>query len=270
MLDQHNAVFQIPQRLAADEVNPIKRALLQLEARKLARYEARTCAVFDRVVWVTDEDRRAIHNSQFTAANSQFTIPICIDPAATSVVSPVDHPFRVTFLGGLHWPPNAAGVRWFVEQVWPSIHPAAPNAVLTLIGKDPPADLVNRKSEIVNIEIPGYVLDPTPYLAETAVFVVPLHAGGGMRVKILDAWCWGLPIVSTAIGAEGLRVRAGENLLLADAPQDFAAAVRQVMASPELNERLRQDGRRTAEREYGWRTIYKAWNEVYSLAPDPQ
>jgi glycosyltransferase involved in cell wall biosynthesis len=267
VLDQHNAVFQIPLRLAKDEINPIKRALLRLEARKMARYEARACAAFDRVVWVTDEDRAALagttHTSQFTIANSHLTIPICVDPAATPVIHRIDNPFRVTFLGGLHWPPNAEGVLWFVREVWPQVVAAAPHAVLTVIGKDPPADLVNGKFEIMNLEATGYVADPTPYLTETAVFIVPLHAGGGMRVKILDAWCWGLPVVSTTIGAEGIRVRDGENLLLADDPAAFGCAVMRVLQEQALSTDLRRGGRYAADVHYDWRTIYRAFDSIY-------
>jgi glycosyltransferase involved in cell wall biosynthesis len=267
VLDQHNAVFQIPQRLAESEANPLKRTLLRLEAAKLTRYEARTCAAFDRVVWVTDEDRAAlaktIDNCQLTIVNSQRTIPICIDPVATPVIPPVENPFRVTFLGGLHWPPNAAGVLWFVREVWPQIATAAPHAVLTVIGKDPPSGLVNRKSEIVNLEVTGYVADPTPYLAETAVFIVPLHAGGGMRVKILDAWSWGLPIVSTTIGTEGIRVRDGENLLLADDAILMARSVLRILNTPQLAAQLRQNGRQTVVMMYNWHEIYRGWDEVY-------
>lgn len=266
VLDQHNAVFQIPQRLAESETNLLKRALLRLEAAKLIRYEARTCAAFDRVVWVTEEDRAALtkvsDNWQLSIVNSQCTIPICIDPVAAPVIPPVDNPFRVTFLGGLHWPPNAKGVLWFVEHVWPSVHAAAPHAVLTIIGKDPPAALVNRQPAIANLEVPGYVTDPTSYLAETAVFIVPLHAGGGMRVKILDAWCWGLPVISTTIGAEGIRAQDGENLLLADTPAAFADAAIRVLTTQQLSDHLRQNGRRTAEREYDWRANYSAWDRV--------
>jgi glycosyltransferase involved in cell wall biosynthesis len=267
VLDQHNAVFQIPQRLAESETNPIKRALLRLEAAKLTRYEARTCTAFDRVVWVTDEDRAAlakkIVNCQLTIDNSHFTIPICVDPAATPVIPPIDNPFRVTFLGGLHWPPNAAGVRWFVEHVWSTVHAAAPHAILTLIGKDPPYPISNLQSPIPNLHVTGYVADPIPYLAETAVFIVPLHAGGGMRVKILDAWCWGLPIVSTTIGAEGIRVQDGENLLLADDAISLAQSVLSVLNTRQLAAQLRQNGRQTAVMMYNWHTVYRSWDEVY-------
>ena len=121
----------------------------------------------------------------------------------------------------------------------------------------------NPKSEIRNVEITGYVDDPTPYLVETAVFIVPLHAGGGTRVKILDAWCWGLPVVTTRVGAEGIRARDGENVLLGDTAEAFAQAVVRVLREPELAARLAAGGRRTVEAHYDWRDAYRAWDRVY-------
>jgi glycosyltransferase involved in cell wall biosynthesis len=140
----------------------------------------------------------------------------------------------------------------------------APDALLTIIGKDPPKELRNPKSEIRNLDVTGYVTDLAPYLQETAVFIVPLHAGGGMRVKILDAWAWGLPIVSTTIGAEGLRVQSGENILLADDAASFARAVVSVLQHRELADHLASAGRATVERAYDWRQVYRAWDEVYA------
>jgi glycosyltransferase involved in cell wall biosynthesis len=112
--------------------------------------------------------------------------------------------------------------------------------------------------------VTGYVEDLTPYLAETAAFVVPLHAAGGMRVKIVDAWCWGLPVVSTPIGAEGIDLRDGENLLIADTPEAFARAVVTVLQEPQVQARLRANGRRWVEERYDWRRVYPAWDEVYA------
>ena len=278
VLDQHNAVYLIPKRLAEREGNPLKRALLELEWRKLARYEAEVCQQFDHVVWVTEQDRQnikyQISNPQSAIRNPQSTvIPICVDPAAQPVIHRQPDAHRVTFLGGLHWPPNAEGILWFTRHAWPHVQAAIPEACLTVIGKDPPKEIRNPQSAIRNLHVTGYVDDPTPYLAETAVFIVPLHAGGGMRVKILDAWCWGLPVVTTTIGAEGLRVRDGENAcVVAGLPTEprtaeaFAQAVVRVLREPELAARLAAGGRRTVEAHYDWRKVYRAWDEVYQLA----
>jgi len=267
VLDEHNACYLIARRLAAEERNPLKRALAMLESRKMARYEVEACRRFDWVVWVTEQDHRAVEQQ---AADGErrvprsAVIPICGDPAATPGVRRKPGAQRVTFLGGLHYPPNAQGVLWFIRHVWPLILQQIPDAVLTIIGKDPMPEIRNPKSEIRNLDVTGYLADPTPYLAETAVFIVPLLAGGGMRVKIVDAWMWGLPVVSTTIGAEGIETRPGENILIADTPADFAQAVVRLLRDPEEGQRIGQAGRRWAEQHYDWRRVYRAWDQVYA------
>jgi glycosyltransferase involved in cell wall biosynthesis len=114
------------------------------------------------------------------------------------------------------------------------------------------------------VELAGYVQNPTPYLQETAVFVVPLQSGAGVRVKILDAWCRGIPVVSTSVGAEGLDARTGENIVVADDAEEFAASVIRVFGDRILSERLSRNGRQTVEASYDWRRSYGAWDLVYS------
>lgn len=265
VLDQHNAVFQIPRRLAEGERNPLMRALLEAEWRKLARYEAEVCQRFNHVVWVTEEDRQALmgHIRNPPSAICSSVIPICVDPDEQQVIPRQPDARRVTFLGGLHWPPNAAGVLWFARQVWPLVQQQVPGAVLTVIGKNPPAERLTFNVERSRLDVTGYVPDPTPYLAETAVFIVPLHAGGGMRVKILDAWARGISIVSTTIGAEGIEVRDGENILIANTPAEFARAVIRLLQEPALAQWLSENGRRWVEAKYDWRQVYAKWDEVY-------
>ena len=263
VLDQHNAVFNIPRRLAETGRQPWMRGLLRIEAGKLARYETDLLGKFDRVVWVTDEDRQALaHRSDSgTLPGVHTIIPIALDVSARSPLPRGAGIRRVTFMGGLHWPPNAEGIRWFRREIWPRIRSRVPGAVLTIIGRDSGRHSAAPPDPAV--EIAGYVADPAPYLAETAVFIVPLLAGGGMRVKILDAWSLGLPVVSTPIGAEGIQARDGENLFLADEPDSFASAVVRIMDKPEIAERLSRGGRETVESRYDSRKVYQAWDQIY-------
>lgn len=138
-----------------------------------------------------------------------------------------------------------------------------PNARFVIVGKNPPAE-VQALAADPSIIVPGYVSDPTPYLAAADAFIVPLHAGGGMRVKILDAWLWGLPIVSTPIGAEGIELRAGENILIADDAPAFVAAVIRCLTDPALNAHLRAAGRAWVEDRYAWQRVYHKVDEVYA------
>ncbi|MCB0196055.1 MAG: glycosyltransferase, partial [Anaerolineae bacterium] len=260
IIDKHNAVHHIPQRLANEENNRLKRLFLAREAQLMTQFEPETCQKFDYSVWVTDVDRLAVlpHTAKTNGHSPSMVIPICASPAQVEPVERKPNGRRITFLGGLHWPPNAQGALWFAEHVFPKIQAQVPDAVLTAIGKNPPAGLTGP-----GIETTGYVVDPMPYLAETAVFIVPLHAGGGMRVKILDAWSWGLPIVSTTIGAEGIDVTSGSDILIADTADDFAQAVINVLDDPSLAQRLSHNGRQTVLKKYNWQTVYTAWNTVY-------
>lgn len=260
ILDQHNAVYLIPSRLAADELNPLKRYFLAGEARLLSAYEAHICHQFDHVVWVTEEDRQAVEAISTSKNGSvpSTIIPICADPTQIKPVVSNTPKTRITFLGGLHWPPNAQGILWFANEVFPQIRAEIPEAVLTVIGKSPPVGVAGE-----GIEVTGYVSDLDPYLAETGVFIVPLHAGGGMRVKILDAWSWGLPIVSTTIGAEGIDTQPEEDILIADTAQAFAQAVMRILKESSLARTLAQNGRQTVTQKYNWQTIYSAWDEIY-------
>ncbi len=130
--------------------------------------------------------------------------------------------------------------------------------------QDAPPGRAITDFECPQVIVTGYVPDPQPYLAAADAFVVPLHAGGGMRVKILDAWLWGLPVVSTPLGAEGIALRDGENILLAaDAPA-FAAAVVRLLRDPDLNARLRRNGRAWVEQTYSWQAVYRQVDAVYA------
>ncbi|MCB0207891.1 MAG: glycosyltransferase [Anaerolineae bacterium] len=260
IIDKHNAVYHIPQRLANEEKNMLKRLVLAREAKLVTQFELETCQKFDYSVWVTDVDRLAVlpHTPKTNGYSQSMVIPICANPAQVEPVERKPNGRRITFLGGLHWPPNAQGVLWFAEHVFPKIQSQVPDAVLTAIGKNPPAGLTGP-----GIETTGYVVDPMPYLAETAVFIVPLHAGGGMRVKILDAWSWGLPMVSTTIGAEGIDVTSGSDILIADTADEFAQAVINVLKDPSLAQQLSHNGRQTVLKKYNWQTVYTAWNTVY-------
>jgi glycosyltransferase involved in cell wall biosynthesis len=269
VLDAHNALYRIPERLARHERNPVKRWLLQREARALARYEGDVYRRFDELVFVTDVDRETLQQQgveRGQAAGPRLTtIPICIDPGEKPLVARDVNAQAITHVGNMLWPPNAEGMLWFARQVFPSVLAEVPGTRLVIVGKDPPAEIAGLAAEFpaANVEVTGYVEDPEPYLAATGVFIVPLHAGGGMRVKIVDAWCWGLPIVSTSIGAEGIDVRDGENILIADGADAFARAVVRILKDPSLGERLARGGRQWVEERYDWRRVYARWDAVY-------
>ncbi len=262
VLDQHNAVYLIPRRLAQSAHNPALRLAWRREARQMARYEATVCQVFDRVVTVTEADRAALTQLYPAGRAPDFSvIPICVD-AQASGQRPRSNTPGLLFVGGMHWPPNADGARWFAEAILPIIRERVPQARFLAVGRQPPESF---RQAADFIEAPGYVDEPGPFWARSQVFVVPLRAGGGMRVKILDAWAQGVPVVSTTIGAEGLVFRAGEDILIGDTPEAFAEAVVSVLSNANLAQRLAAGGRANVEQHYDWRQAYAAWDSVYGL-----
>jgi glycosyltransferase involved in cell wall biosynthesis len=277
ILDEHNACFQIYRRLAENEANPLKRWLWARDWPALQRFEVQACASFDRVVTVTEEDREILQGlvsrskaeaNRSTRGINFDTIPICVDVDAIKPATPKNGSQDTLHLGTMFWMPNVEGVLWFAREVWPIVRQRLPQATFTVVGKNPPASVRELAAESPQgpgsgIVVTGYVADPQPYLENAAVFVVPLFSAGGMRVKIVDGWRWGLPIVSTTIGAEGIRYRDGENILIADSPEDFSRAVLRVLSEPDLAQRLRVNGRRWVEEHYDWQKVYSAWDAVY-------
>jgi glycosyltransferase involved in cell wall biosynthesis len=268
VLDEHNACFQIFQRLAQGEKNPLKKLILEREWRLLRNYEARCLDKFDQTVCITSEDRKTLESletKRFKDSSKQI-IPICVDPQEfppVAVMSDQSFLKSVVHLGTMFWLPNVEGVLWFARQVWPLVTKHVPHARFTIIGKNPPAEIQSLAIEQTSISITGFVPEPRPYLEQAAAFVVPLLSGSGMRVKILDAWRWGVPVVSTQIGAEGIEVKNGENILLADRAQEFAQAIIRLLQETGLRQALRQNGRLWVEERYDWHKTYPAWEAVY-------
>jgi glycosyltransferase involved in cell wall biosynthesis len=269
LLDEHNAIYLLARRMAAEEPSPPRRTLMRREAGAFARYEARMCRQYDALLAVTPEDRTALLGlfapEERPAIDAKLAVvPICVDPERVPPVARRSGgPPTILHLGTMFWPPNVSGVLWFARHVLPQVRRAIPEARFIVVGKNPPPEVAALAAD-PQIEVTGYVPDPQPYLAKADVFVVPLHAAGGMRVKILDAWLWGLPVVSTPIGAEGIEVRDGDNILVAGNATAFAEATVRVLRDGDLNRRLRVRGRAWVEARYAWQTVYDAVDQVYA------
>ena len=265
LLDQHNALFKVVERQSKFERGFVKRSIWQHEARRLARYEGELLRDFDEVLTVTAADRQTLlkllpKEEAEKKKGHITTIPICVDPLKDPIIDQnIDLP-QILHLGTMFWPPNIEGVLWFSKEVLPLIIDIVPDVSFIIAGKNPPSEIQNLGVDVSPIKnhilVTGFVADPQQILLSSKVFVVPLLAGGGMRVKILDAWQWGIPIVSTRIGAEGIDIIDGENILLADDPQSFAVLVSAVLTQPDLARNLRDNGRKWVKSKYNWRIVY--------------
>jgi glycosyltransferase involved in cell wall biosynthesis len=271
VLDQHNSVYLIPERMAVEVRLPVSRWLLQREAKLMARYEVRTCSQFGNVVWVTQEDFEAVGRqatlqdvTRFSTQPRHTIIPICIDTHTARQAVPAAIKPVILFLGGMHWPPNAEGISWFIAEILPLIRAKIPDVTLLAVGKSPPRQIRDLEA----VHTPGFVEDVEPYWQQSQVFIVPLRSAGGMRVKILDAWAHGLPVVSTTIGAEGLEISLERNILIADNPQEFARAVIRLLEDPGFRQHLAAGGKEQVARTYDWGQVYRLWDAIYPHGDD--
>jgi glycosyltransferase involved in cell wall biosynthesis len=156
----------------------------------------------------------------------------------------------VVYFGLLSYVPNVDGVIHFVEDIWPRIAEAHPEARCKIIGGRPPPSLLALAGP--RVELTGFVSDLRPHLAAAAAVVVPLRVGGGTRLKIVEAMAMGKAIVSTTLGAEGIEAVPGRDLLIEDASATFADAVNGLLAAPGLAARIGQSARQLAVERYAW------------------
>ena len=250
VLDLHNIESVLDQRCAEVESGArawahrvFSRASLKLERIWLPR--------FSEVLAASEIDAE---RARAIAPGARVTVyPNALPPTP---LPPRANEDAIVFSGNMEYHPNISAVRFFRREVWPLLRERWPGLVWRLIGKNPEA--VRRfTSGDARIQVQGPVDDAIRELARAKVVVVPVLAGSGTRLKILEAWAAGLPVVSTTLGAEGLGARDGESLLLADGGPAFAEAVSRLLACTDLRERVGAAGRLLLEKEFTWETAWK-------------
>jgi glycosyltransferase involved in cell wall biosynthesis len=270
ILDAHNAVWTIVEQMQRN-ASWMWRPFLGTEVRRLKQYEASLLAVVDRVLVTTELDRQRFNDAlkELKTSANKHIAPIRVIPIAvgTGELQPIQRKpgaKNIVTLGTLHYPPNADGIRWFLYEVLPRIRRSVPNVRLTVIGKSPPADFLDlalRHPDVIRLT--GYVPDLIPYLEDSSLMVVPVRAGGGMRVRILEAFAYGMPVVTTTVGLEGIQAKPGKDVLVADSPADFADSVIRLLNDDSLQSQLSKNGRLLAETRYDWKVVLKELDSVY-------
>lgn len=183
-------------------------------------------------------------------------------PASTAPL-PGDPPLRIGFFGGLDYGPNRDAVGWLAREVAPALARAAPVPwEIHLIGRGGPELLAELGARDPRLVAHGFVPDVAPYLASCRAVVVPLRAGGGTRIKVLEALAHGRPVVSTTLGAEGLALRDGEHLLVGDTADDLAHALAGLLADADLAARLAASGRARVQEAYTPEALARALADV--------
>lgn len=260
VLFQHNVEASIWERHATVARNPVVRAYFALQWRRMRAWERAECRRFDRVVAVSAEDAASFARDY--GVTGARAVPTGVDVQYFRPSGGVPRDRReVLFVGSMDWMPNEDGIRWFTEAVLPLVRARVPDAHLTVVGRKPSGWLTALAAS-GHVTVTGTVPDVRPYLERAAVVVVPLRVGGGTRLKIFEGMAMERATVSTTIGAEGLPVGHGEDILIADSPQAFAEAVVALLEDPARADALGAAAAERVRREFSWEYAGRAFEEA--------
>jgi glycosyltransferase involved in cell wall biosynthesis len=258
ILFAHNAETMIWKRHFERAQKLTWKLVTGLEYLKLRRFEAHRSRLFDHIVTVSGHDRDFF--AEFVPSSHISVLPTGVDLDYFSPISVEENPSSLVFTGSMDWLANEDAILFFANKILPLLLQAQPDLTLTVVGRDPTEALRRLASANPHIRLTGTVPDVRPYMAESAVYVLPLRIGSGTRLKVFEAMAMGKAMVSTQVGVEGLPVVSEQHLLIADRPQDFANAVLRLLRDLTLRRRLAQSARTLVETSYGWPQITDAFS----------
>ena len=265
VLFQHNVEAMIWQRHYEIQTNAVKKAFLRDQWRKMRAFEREACRSFDQTVAVSREDAEVMRREY--EVENVLDVPTGVD---TDYFRPRGlqerDPREIVFTGSMDWLPNEDAIRFFTMEILPLIRRTVPDVKLTVVGRNPYPSLVELAARDSGVTVTGRVEDVRPYMERASVYIVPIRVGGGTRLKIYEAMAMEKAVVSTTIGAEGLPVRDGEELVLADAPEAFADAVVRLLTDEDDARRLGAQAAASVRAQFGWERVAARFAEICERA----
>ncbi len=261
VLSQQNVDSAIWRRLCSETANPFYKFAYWTQQLAFQRYECLLSPKFDAVTCTSDIDAAVF--AQHCPKDAIEIIPNGVDITHYRPDFTAEAPAHLIYIGSMDWYPNEDAVAFFADEVFPRIQEKVPDVAFSIVGGNP-SGRVQKLAERDGVLVTGRVPEIKPYFAEATVFVVPLRIGSGTRLKILEALAMGKAIVSTSVGAEGLDLKNGEEIFIADEPEAFADAVTRLLTDAELRRRIGENGRARVERDYDWRRIGEKLHTLYT------
>lgn len=266
LLNKHDITHEIIERFLAYERNPVKRLYGRLEHRKVRRLEIDACGNSTAVLACSERDEQLIRS---LCPKAQIEIAPNVVDVGSYQPSYEDDGRTVLYVGAMDWFPNRDAVDYFISEIFPRLKRLAPAARFVVAGRNLSGKVRQRYGNLPDVEFTGSVADMRPIIAKAAVCVVPLRIGSGTRMKILEAAAMGKAIVSTTLGAEGLSFLPGQELMMADKPEEFARAVAGLLTDWSRRHEMGRAARRRAQKHYDVSTLRIAVREALEkLAPE--
>ena len=267
ILDAHNVEYDIYRRMTEHAWSWLRKRHYDHEYRKLRDEEREVCRAQDAIFVTSARDKELLDSD--VPHIPKFVVPNGVDLSYFKPSDKPGHPYSpnspysIVFTGLMGYVPNYDGILHFLDATFPLIKKSVPQATVTIVGNKPPRELVRRSGD--GVTVTGLVGDVRPYVWNSSVYVVPLRMGGGTRLKVLEAMAMKKPIVTTTIGCEGIDVRHGESVLVADSPRQFADAVVSLFQDRSLRDRLTRNGYELVRQRYDWSVIGDQVDSIYQL-----
>ena len=260
VLDVHNVEHELLRQIAATG-SSARRLFNMIEYRKFRREEIANWKSVTRCIATSAKDATAV------AVHTRNKVPVIPNGVDLDFFRPATDsnpaPGSITFVGAMRYRPNAEAAIFFVEEIFPIMRRAIPEAQFTIVGADPPA-LIRALDNVPGVTVTGTVPDVRPWLQSAQLVVAPLLTGGGTRIKILEAFAVGRPVVATAVGAEGIDVEDRQHLLIANNPKEFAARAIELSNDAQLRARLTENALALVRDRYQWSAIAGKLNDLHT------
>jgi glycosyltransferase involved in cell wall biosynthesis len=260
VLFTHNVEAEIFARHAQVERRRLLAWLWRIQHRRMVAFEGATLQRFDSIIAVSRRDADAFQRDYGCANTSVIDTGVDLDYFGYHEPPASD---QCVFMGSMDWLANIDGVEFFMDEVWPRIVERRPRARMVVVGRTPPASLVQRAtSRGLAWKFTGFVEDVRPYVRESTVFVIPLRVAGGTRLKAFEAMALGCPVVSTGTGVEGLRVEDGRHYLRGDSAAEMAARVIELLEDHERAVGLARSARAHVEESFSFRNMAREFERI--------
>ena len=261
VLFTHNVEAEIWRR-HAENATGIRKALFKTQYQRMLRYEGSALRRFEFLLAVSDADRDTFARSYHGVSRDDiYVVPTGVDTEYFQPAPSDANSVELVFTGSMDWLPNEDAMLWFCRDVLPLIQAEVPGVHLSIVGRTPTPAVV-RLGEQQGVRVTGRVTDVRPFIRDAAVFIVPLRIGGGTRLKIFEAMAMAKAVVSTTVGAEGLPVSDGRDVLLADDAPAFATAVVQLIRDVTHRRQLEAAARRLVAEHFDWSAVARSLDDA--------
>jgi glycosyltransferase involved in cell wall biosynthesis len=260
LLFQHNVEATIAKRHSEQAKDPISKIFWGLQYSKMFRHEGEMCRRFDGIVAVSENDRERME--EWFRAKNVYEIPTGVDTDFYKPAENVAEKKQLIFTGSMDWLPNEEAMIYFIKKIFPLIKKEESETTLVIVGRRPTPNLLKLTEGRDDITTTGWVDDTRPFMAESAVFIVPIRIGGGTRMKIYEALAMGKAMVSTAVGAEGLPLTHGEQIMFADEEKAFAGHVVTLLRDKTLRKNLGAIARKYVYENFRWEKVAEVFTDI--------